>query len=179
MATGPTGLGPKNDCAGETSSNCKRQTRPLVREGAPWLWLNTSSFNSKIVNNCTNDNELILPTMTDKRQTRPLVREGAPHVQDSNFQTRRNIWSCAPAGARRQDGQTDWPSVAMWLWLEHQQFSSVQFSSVQFSVGDSHEKFVVEEELEVDLWRLDVWIEDFVCCNYSNLEIVTINCSYN
>jgi hypothetical protein len=44
-------------------------------------------FNSKIVNNCTNDNELILPTMTDKRQTRPLVREGAPHGEDSNFQT--------------------------------------------------------------------------------------------
>jgi hypothetical protein len=44
-------------------------------------------FNSKIVNNCTNDNELILPTITDKRQTRPLVREGAPHGQDSNIQT--------------------------------------------------------------------------------------------
>jgi hypothetical protein len=45
-------------------------------------------FNSKIVNNSTNDNELILPAMTDKRQTRPLVREGATHGQDSNFQTR-------------------------------------------------------------------------------------------
>jgi hypothetical protein len=31
--------------------------------------------------------------MTVKWQTRPLVREGAPHGQDSNFQTRRNIWS--------------------------------------------------------------------------------------
>jgi hypothetical protein len=49
-------------------------------------WGNPVS-NSKIVNNCTNDNELILPTMTDKRQTRPLVREGTPHGQDSNFQT--------------------------------------------------------------------------------------------
>jgi hypothetical protein len=36
-------------------------------------------FNSKIVNNCTNDNGLILPTMTDKCQTRPLV-ERAPHM---------------------------------------------------------------------------------------------------
>jgi hypothetical protein len=28
----PAGLGPVNDCAGETSSKCKRQTHPLVRE---------------------------------------------------------------------------------------------------------------------------------------------------
>jgi hypothetical protein len=32
----------------------------------------------------------------------------------------------------------------------------------QFSVGDSHGKFVVEEELEVGLWRLIVWFEDFI-----------------
>jgi hypothetical protein len=32
----PAGLGPENDCAGEDSSNCKRQTRPLVREGVPY-----------------------------------------------------------------------------------------------------------------------------------------------
>jgi hypothetical protein len=33
----------------------------------------------------------------------------------------------------------------------------------QFSVGDSHGKFVVEEELEVGLWRLNVFFEDFMC----------------
>jgi hypothetical protein len=38
-----------------------------------------------------------------KRQTRPLVREGAPQKQDR--------------GAWHQDLQTDWPSVAKWLWL--------------------------------------------------------------
>jgi hypothetical protein len=37
--------------------------------------------------------DLILLTMIDKWQTRPLVREGAPYGQDSNFQTRMNIWS--------------------------------------------------------------------------------------
>jgi hypothetical protein len=58
--------------------------------------------------------------MTEKWQTRPLVREGAPYGRDSNFQARINIWSWAPAGARHQDGQTDWPSVAMWFWLWHQ-----------------------------------------------------------
>jgi hypothetical protein len=26
------GLEPENDCAGQTSSNCKRQTHPIVRE---------------------------------------------------------------------------------------------------------------------------------------------------
>jgi hypothetical protein len=63
------------------------------------------------------DNGQILSTMTDKLQTRPLVREGAPHGQDSNFHLKRNIWSWAPAWALHQDRQTDWPSVAMWLWL--------------------------------------------------------------
>jgi hypothetical protein len=33
----------------------------------------------------------------------------------------------------------------------------------QFSVGDSHGKFVVEEELEVGLWRLNVLFEEFMC----------------
>jgi hypothetical protein len=50
-----------------------------------------------------------------KRQTRTLVREGAPQKQDCNCQTVINI------GARHQDiltdWLTDWPSVAMWLWL--------------------------------------------------------------
>jgi hypothetical protein len=34
MVASTKGLGPENDCAGEASNNCKRQTRPLVREGA-------------------------------------------------------------------------------------------------------------------------------------------------
>jgi hypothetical protein len=32
----------------------------------------------------------------------------------------------------------------------------------QLSVGDSHGKLVVEEELEVSLWRLSVWLDDLV-----------------
>jgi hypothetical protein len=36
--------------------------------------------------------DFILLTMNDKWQTRPFVREGAPYGQDSNFQTRMNIW---------------------------------------------------------------------------------------
>jgi hypothetical protein len=30
----------------------------------------------------------------------------------------------------------------------------------QLSVWNSHRKLVVEEELEVSLWRLSVWLED-------------------
>jgi hypothetical protein len=37
------------------------------------------------------------------------------------------------------------------LYNENNTSSSVQFSSVLFSVGDNNGKFVVEEELEVDL----------------------------
>jgi hypothetical protein len=32
----------------------------------------------------------------------------------------------------------------------------------QLSAGDSHGKLVVEEELEFNLWRLGVWLEDLV-----------------
>jgi hypothetical protein len=52
-----------------------------------------------------------------KRQTRPLVREGAPQKQDLKCQRVINIWSWALDGARHQELLTDWPSVAMWLWL--------------------------------------------------------------
>jgi hypothetical protein len=34
---------------------------------------------------------------------------------------------------------------------------------VQFSGGDTQGKFVVEEELEVGLWRLNVWFEGYMC----------------
>jgi hypothetical protein len=59
--------------------------------------------------------------MTDsgKRQTHPLVIESGPSPkgEESNCQIVTNIWSWATDGARHQDRQTDWPSVAMWLWL--------------------------------------------------------------
>jgi hypothetical protein len=50
---------------------------------------------------------------------RPILSsERAPHKKkDRNCQTIINIWSWAPNGARLQDLLTDWPSVAMWLWL--------------------------------------------------------------
>jgi hypothetical protein len=50
---------------------------------------------------------------------RPILpSERMPHrKQDRNCQTKINIWSWAPDGARHQDLLTDWPSVTMWLWL--------------------------------------------------------------
>jgi hypothetical protein len=35
MVSSPKGLGPEKDCAGKDQQHIKRQTRPLVREGAP------------------------------------------------------------------------------------------------------------------------------------------------
>jgi hypothetical protein len=47
-----------------------------------------------------------------------LSSERAPHKkQNRNCQKKKNIWSQAQDGARYQDLLTDWPSVAMWLWL--------------------------------------------------------------
>jgi hypothetical protein len=35
MVASPKGLGPEKDCAGKAQQHIQRQTRPLVREGAP------------------------------------------------------------------------------------------------------------------------------------------------
>jgi hypothetical protein len=53
------------------------------------------------------------------QKTNPSSRQrGRPtKKQDRNCQTVINIWSWAPDGARHQDLKTDWPSVAIWLWL--------------------------------------------------------------
>jgi hypothetical protein len=67
-------------------------------------------------------------TLTKDRPT--LSSERAPHKkkQDRNCQTVLSIWSLAPNGARHQDLVTDWPSVAMWLWLwlDYERVSSRQ-----------------------------------------------------
>jgi hypothetical protein len=81
-------------------------------------------------------------------------QRGRPTKQDRNCQKAIQIWSWAPDRARHQDLLTDWPSVTMWLWL--------WLRVSQFSVGDSHGKFVVEEELGVGLWGLNVWFEDVI-----------------
>jgi hypothetical protein len=35
MVASPKRLGPENDCAGKDQQHIQKQTRPLVREGAP------------------------------------------------------------------------------------------------------------------------------------------------
>jgi hypothetical protein len=65
-----------------------------------------------------------------------------------------------------QDRLADWPSVETKLLTLT---LTVQSSSRK----ESHGKFVE------DLWKLNVWIEDCVSYNYSNLESVTIICSYD
>jgi hypothetical protein len=48
-------------------------------------------------------------------------------------------------------------------WEASQGHEAVMRETWGFSVGDGQGKFVVEEELEVDQWRLSVWFEDFMC----------------
>jgi hypothetical protein len=63
--------------------------------------------------------------------------------------------SCKHASLTEEDGifhgghaeELSWRPSALWV--------------SQFSVGDSHGKFVVEEELEIVLWRLNMWFEGF------------------
>jgi hypothetical protein len=43
MVMSPAGLKPENDCAGEPSSNWKRQTHPLMREDESIPWINDLS----------------------------------------------------------------------------------------------------------------------------------------
>jgi hypothetical protein len=75
-------------------------------------------FSVRSVPSIYNEEELQL---RDKRQTRPLVREGRPHRQDCNFLkikiNKQISGHMTPDGVRHQDRQTDWLSVAMWLWL--------------------------------------------------------------
>jgi hypothetical protein len=65
-----------------------------------------------------------------KRQARPLIREGAPQKQDRICQTVRNIL-------------IDWPSVAMWLWLN---FDLAKKSSGEFLV-EFRGSMVIEQEM--------------------------------
>jgi hypothetical protein len=65
--------------------------------------------------------------------------------------------SCKHAFITKEDGVSHEVRAEELIWKQ----SALRVS--QFSVGDSHGKFVVEEELEVGLRRLNVWIEDFMC----------------
>jgi hypothetical protein len=76
----------------EMNTHITTEERCLRCGPCPGVILKTIRLTSSFIVQCTNDNGIILPTMTDKWQTRPLVREGAPHGRESNFQTRRNIW---------------------------------------------------------------------------------------
>jgi hypothetical protein len=95
----------------------------------------------------------------------------------NNSDNRRNCFLCGPRQTNWRNNRTSTARQRSCkhatLTTEdgvfhgiHEEESSWRQSALpvsQFSVGDSHEKFVVEEELEVDLWRLNMWFEDFMC----------------
>jgi hypothetical protein len=64
--------------------------------------------------------------------------------------------SCKHASLTREDG------VFRGFHTEDLSWTQSTLRVNQFSIGDSHGKFVVEEELEVSPWRLNVWFEDFM-----------------
>jgi hypothetical protein len=57
-----------------------------------------------------------------------------------------NIWSWAPDGARHQGRQTDWPTVAIWLWLWSA--ASLVRARVQFAPAHDKESRVQNREME-------------------------------
>jgi hypothetical protein len=106
--------------------------------------------------------------MTDKWQTRHLVREGAPHGQGSNFQTRRNIWSWAPVGARHQDWQTDWLTDWRQLQCDSDSDTRPYSDSVQFSESRPRPQAGLEPANAMFQWSVRAWTRglcDPASCN--------------
>jgi hypothetical protein len=73
-------------------------------------------------------------------------------------------------GLKGLDAKTDWLAVNR---QSKSNFDILTFCLrwVQLTVGDSHGKLAVEEELEVSLWRLNVWLEDLF-----TVEVLYISC---
>jgi hypothetical protein len=97
--------------------HCDPASRRRRRKGKSQIW------ESKIWSRVRRDSDprktkLARASSIYKRQTRPLVREGSPQKQDRNCQRVINILSWAPDAARHHDLLIDWPSIAMWIWLE-------------------------------------------------------------
>jgi hypothetical protein len=119
----------------------------------------------------------ILTAVNTGNNTRTVVSMRRPvNTPLRTWQYRGNCFLCGPrqANARNRtsiDRQLSCKHAS--LTKENSVFRGVRAEELswrqfalrvsQFSVGDSHGKFVVEEELEVGLWRLNVWIENFMC----------------
>jgi hypothetical protein len=86
--------------------------------------------------------------------------------------------NCFLCGSRQANARNNRTSIDRQRSCKHASLTKVDFRGVraeelswrqsalrvsQFSVGDIHGEFVVEEELEVGLWGLNMWTEDFMC----------------
>jgi transposase len=109
VAINPCGGGVEYLHRDPASRRRRRKGKSQIWDSKIWSWVPRDSDPTKTA--------LAGARSIYKRQTRPLVREGAPQKQDRDCQKIINIWSRARDGARYQDLLTDWPSVAMWLWL--------------------------------------------------------------
>jgi hypothetical protein len=62
---------------------------------------------------------------------------------------------CKQKGSRKLE---EYSSYKLWAVLA----AEARKQASQFLVGDSHRMSIVEEELGVGLWILNVWLEDFI-----------------
>jgi hypothetical protein len=93
------------------SRGCKRSASTRDESARVEAGSNTSTVTLRVVGGGKGQQHI--------QKTDPSSRKrGRPTKQDRNCQTVINIWSLVPDGARHQDLLTDWPSVAMWLWLD-------------------------------------------------------------
>jgi hypothetical protein len=109
-------------------------------------------------NDCAGkDQQHIQKTYPSSRQRRRPTKTRPQLVNSNKYLVMSPRWGSTPR-------LTDWPSVAMWLglwlWLTEGVERAVES---KLPVVHSHGKFVVGEELEVGLWRLNVWFEAFMC----------------
>jgi hypothetical protein len=92
----------------------------------------------------------------------PIARQGVGKHVPAEANARNNRTSIATQRSCKYASLTIEDGVFRGVCAEEFSWSQSELQ-VQFSVGHGRGKFVVEEELEVGLWRLNVWFEDFVC----------------
>jgi hypothetical protein len=119
-----------------------------------------------------------------KRQTRLLVRECAPEKEDRNTQRVINIWSWPPHRARHQDLLIDWPSAAMWLWLDSEPSSRREVNAVtvlvQWRVNNSRGRSTqIRQRIGTRSTEENKRSagEELAQCDYSKTDSVIINCN--
>jgi hypothetical protein len=107
--------------------------------------------------------------MSDKWETRSLVREGAPDGQTATFTQKKTSGHEPQLGLdTKTDRQTDWPSVASWLWLwlfwlccdvTYEWVLSVRPAKPRVSMWE------IPQVLPLNWWQVSVLHDNLVYCS--------------